>query len=75
MKYYRLLDEKNNGKIIKVENKRQYRYDTLKGWIQTTVMLNYWSDGSDTYDMYEEISEREAFTALNISPGSDFLIS
>ena len=63
MKYYKLTDKENNGVIIKTEGRRQYRFDRLKGWIPTSVMLKYWSDSSDVYDMYEEISEKE-FTAL-----------
>ena len=73
MKYYRLLDKENNGTIIKIENKNQYEFDLLKGWVLTSIMLKYWSDESDTYDMYEEISEKEAI-ALTGVPDNGFLL-
>ena len=72
MKYYRLLDKENNGTIIKTDNQSQYEFDSLKGWVLTSVMLRYWSDSSDTYDMYEEISEKEAITLTSVSDNGFF---
>ena len=72
MKYYRLLDKENNGTIIKIDNQSQYEFDSLKGWVLTSVMLRYWSDSSDTYDMYEEISEKEAITLTSVSDNGFF---
>lgn len=59
-KYYRLLSEKDYNTIIKTDEKSQYKYDSLKGWIKTGLFMHYWWEESDTYDMYEEISPQEA---------------
>lgn len=67
MKYYRLLDKEKNGTIIKIENQSQYEFDSVKGWVLTSIMLRYWSDMSDFYDMYEEISEKEAVALTSVS--------
>ena len=58
--YYRLLDSEYNGLIVRANEKVQQYYDAQsKKWINTGIMLFYFSDESDTYGMYEEISENE----------------
>lgn len=58
--YYRLLDEKNKGKIVKADGRFQYELDSKnKTWIRSGIMLDYFSDESDKYNMFVELSEVE----------------
>jgi len=58
--YYRLLDPKRKGTIVKTDGNEQYLFDPKTGWIKTGVMLEYFWPDSDIYDRYEEISEQTA---------------
>ena len=58
--YYKLLDKKHQGAIVRTMGRKQEIYDlTQKKWVRTGIMLEYFSDESDTYDMYEEIDEKD----------------
>lgn len=59
--YYRLLDTKHQGIVIRADGLYQERYYTENHkWVRSGIMLEYFCDESDTYDMYEEISEKAA---------------
>jgi|LGVF01.2.fsa_nt_gb hypothetical protein len=64
IRYFKLNDNKHKNVIVKADGRIQHRYDKKKGWIRTGIMLDYFSDESDTYDMYEEIKESEAFKLI-----------
>lgn len=58
--YYKLLDIKHQGTIVRTMGRKQEIYDSAKKvWVRTGIMLEYFSDESDTYDMYEEIDEKD----------------
>lgn len=65
MTYYRLLDPKHKDIIIRAEGKTQEEYVPKKGWIKNGIMLHYFWPESDTYDRYEEITEKEALQIIN----------
>jgi hypothetical protein len=59
--YFRLLDKTNFGTILRGDPKSiPERFIGTKGWIPTTLFLDYTIEISPTYDMYEEISEELA---------------
>lgn len=59
--YYRLLDSDFFGTIIKISGSDAFRFDTEKQeWRDTGMMILFYSDESDKYGLYEEISEKEA---------------
>lgn len=64
-RYYKLIDEKYNGMIIRSNDSVEERYDPESStWIETGVMIRYYSDESDQYGMYEEITEKEALEII-----------
>ena len=66
MKYYKLLDPKNKGKIARAEGRNQEEYVPRKGWVPSGILLHYFWPESDTYDQFEEISEAEALAAIQL---------
>ncbi|MBL1225377.1 hypothetical protein [Enterococcus sp. BWR-S5] len=59
--FYRLLDSDYFGTIIKVSGKNVFRFDLeLNDWKETGLMILFYSDESDKYELYEEISEEQA---------------
>lgn len=64
--YYRLLDSEYNGLIVRADDGLQQYYDQdTKGWVDTGIMLFYFSDESDTYGMYEELTEEQALELIS----------
>lgn len=58
--YYQLLDKKNKGKIVKADGRFQYEFNRdSKIWIRSGIMLDYFSDESDKYNMFVELSAVE----------------
>jgi hypothetical protein len=64
MRYYRLLDPKHKGTIVRGAGKIQEQFFPGKGWLRSGILLHYFSPESDTYDMYEEISEADALASI-----------
>jgi hypothetical protein len=59
--YYKLLDNNNYGTIVSANGRLQYKYKPKEAqWIRSGVMLHYFSDESDRYGLYEEITTAEA---------------
>lgn len=59
--YYRLLDHKYYGLIVRsAQGKEEYYNTEDHQWYETGVMIRYYSDESDQYGMYEEVTEKEA---------------
>lgn len=64
--YYKLLDEKYNGFIVRSHGDKSEYFDVRTGkWIETGLMIRFFSDESDSYNMYEIISEEIASKELN----------
>ena len=60
MTYYKLLDPKHKNTVVRAEGRSQQQFIPGRGWIESGIMLHYFSDESDTYDDYVEISKSEA---------------
>ena len=64
MTYYRLLDPKHKNTIVRAEGRSQQQHIPDKGWVESGIMISYFSDESDTYGMFEEISEADALASI-----------
>lgn len=60
MKFLLLKSVRDNGKVIKVDNRKHYEYDKKEGWIRSGIMSDYYLPYGVCYDMFEEITEEEA---------------
>lgn len=67
--YYKLTSTEHNGMVIRVneENHHEEYFNTeTKKWARIGIMMNYFFPESDTYDMYEELTEND-IKQLNIA--------
>ena len=62
--YFRLLDQRNNGTIVKADGRIQYRYVAGTGWVRSGILLEYQIPESPLYDLYEQITETEALSQI-----------
>lgn len=60
MIYYRLLDPKRKGTVVRTEGRSQQEFIPGRGWIESGELMQYFWPDSETYDCLEEISESEA---------------
>lgn len=67
MKYFRLLDKKHKGTIVRTEGKHHERYYPDRGWVRSGILMSYFWPDDELYDYYEEISEEEALKAITQS--------
>lgn len=67
-RYYRLLDKKYNGTIVKKNSKTceefYYNFKTMR-WEPIGIMIRYFWPESETFEMYEEITETQSLNYLN----------
>jgi len=63
--YYRLRDIKNKGTIVRTEGMTHHQYIPGEGWVESGILVRYFNDESDYYDLCDEISEEEALDAIN----------
>lgn len=60
-KYYLLVDEINNGVVIKCQGSDQYQYSFGENeWIETGLLLLYHTEGNLLYEKFIEIDENLA---------------
>jgi hypothetical protein len=66
VKYVKLLDNAHKNTVMRagVDGIGYYKYTKACGWVRSSLMLDYFCDESDTYDMYEEITEAEAMRLI-----------
>lgn len=65
MTYYQLLSPKHKGIIVRADEAHHQKYDPDRGWVDSGIMIHYFSDESDFYGNYVEISESEAMEIVN----------
>lgn len=66
IKYIKLTDKENYNMLIKTEGRMQYRYIYGKNeWNRTGILMQYHDERSKKYDLYEEISEKEALQIID----------
>lgn len=63
-KYFRLLDKVHKNTVVRANGRDQQQFIKEKGWVQSGIMIDYFSDESNTYDLYEEISEKTALSLI-----------
>lgn len=64
--YVKLTDKKHLNEVVRCQGAKWERY-VAGGWIQTGILMEYFSDESPLYEMYEEISEKEALELIKAS--------
>jgi len=63
--YHRLLGHRYYGFIVRLSHGKEEYYNTEdQQWYETGIMICYYSDESDQYGMYEEVTEKEAQEAI-----------
>ena len=65
--YYELKDCSHSGMIIRKnkENRREHYYNKKsKNWEPIGIMIRYFWPESDTFEMYEELSEEEVLRMI-----------
>lgn len=67
MKYFRLLDPQHKNIIVRAKGRSQQQFFENSGWVESGIMIKYFSDESDFYGMYEEITESEAHKYIGVS--------
>lgn len=65
MTYYKLLDPKHKNTVVRADGRSQQKFCKDRGWVESGIMIQYFCDESDTYDMYEEITEQEALDLIS----------
>nr|DAJ68764.1 MAG TPA: hypothetical protein [Caudoviricetes sp.] len=63
VRFIKLTDYDNRGKILKQEGHKFYSYVNGK-WIRTGLSIGYFYPDAPEFDCYEEISEEEAMKLL-----------
>ena len=63
VRFIKLTDYDNRGKILKQEEHKFYSYVNGK-WIRTGLSIGYFYPDAPEFDCYEEISEEEAMKLL-----------
>ncbi|MEL7571313.1 MAG: hypothetical protein AAGU14_12230 [Eubacteriaceae bacterium] len=66
MIYFKLTDEKNKGMILRAEGTTVESYRKERGWVRDGILIRYTFPESDTFGMFEEISEEEALKVIKM---------
>lgn len=66
MKYYKLIDPEHNNTVVRAEGRSQQQFIKNKGWVESGIMMMYFApyDNNNLYNMYEEITEKEAIELI-----------
>ena len=64
--YVRLTDREHLNNIVRCRGENWERYVDGE-WKQTGILIEYFCDESPLYEMYEEISEKEAMKIIKAS--------
>lgn len=64
MEYIKLLDAAHYNMIARGDENIWEIYVPKKGWQKTGLLIDYFCDKSDIYDMYEEITKEEALALI-----------
>lgn len=68
IRYFRLTDKQHLNRIVKSEGRKQFVFnEKTQSWVRSGIMIHYFSDESDTYGMFEEITEAEALSQLRVT--------
>ncbi|MDR3149814.1 MAG: hypothetical protein LBT88_07390 [Oscillospiraceae bacterium] len=62
--YVKLIDREHYGTVVRADGAKQYEWDDKKGWVRSGILILYFCDESEYYDLYEEITEDEAMKLI-----------
>ena len=62
-KYIKLLDRNHKNQVVRADGRFQQEYEDGK-WIRSAILLDYYTDTSPLYNMYEDITEEEAIMLI-----------
>lgn len=60
VEYVRLMDNAHKDIVVRCEGRHWQQFVAGVGWKETGILIRYFSDESDLYEMYEEISAEQA---------------
>ena len=66
MRYIELLDKEHKGIVMKLKGIDQFIYRKGIGWVESGLFLRYSWPESDLYDLYKEISEKQAMKKIEM---------
>jgi len=66
MRYIELLDKEHKGIVMKLKGIDQFIYKKGIGWVESGLFLRYSWPESNLYDLYKEISEKQAMKKIAI---------
>ncbi len=66
MRYIELLDKEHKGIVMKLKGIDQFIYRKGIGWVESGLFLKYSWPESDLYDLYKEISEKQAMKKIEM---------
>lgn len=67
--YFKLNDSNYNGMIVKKdrETREEFYFDTKnKSWKSISIMIRYFWPESDTFEMYESLSEKQVLEETTV---------
>jgi len=64
--YVELLDKEHKGMIMRMDREYQFIYKKGIGWVESGLFLRYSWPESNLYDLYKEISEKQAMKKIAI---------
>ncbi len=64
--YVELLDKEHKGMIMRMDGEYQFIYKKGIGWVESGLFLRYSWPESNLYDLYKEISEKQAMKKIAI---------
>lgn len=66
IRYLKLTDLDNRGKVIKQEGRRFFRNENGE-WVRTGMGVGYFYPDAPEFDCYEVITEDEAMKLINVN--------
>jgi hypothetical protein len=64
MNYFKLIDREHYGTVVRAKGRSQQQHIHGHGWVESGIMILYFCDESEYYDLYEEITEDEAMKLI-----------
>lgn len=64
--YVELLDKEHKGMIMRMDGEDQFIYKKGTGWVESGLFLKYSWPESDLYELYKEISEKQAMKKIEM---------
>ncbi|MDR2615505.1 MAG: hypothetical protein LBC28_02890 [Oscillospiraceae bacterium] len=63
--YWKLIDAEHCGVLVRTSGEYHERFYPGSGWTRSGILIKYFSDESDYYELYEKITEAEALALID----------